>query len=155
CRSGASVAYNRGPQHAAERIPHTQMGGVIMLKKSMLRCGLGAALALTAWATTLAQMPNPYGLPINLATAKKVAAPALAEAAKNNWNTAVAIVDTAGNLVYYERMDNTQVGSATIAIEKARTAVMFKRPTKAFQDVLAGGGDGLRILGLRDAVPIE
>jgi glc operon protein GlcG len=79
----------------------------------------------------------------------------LAEAEKNHWNVAVAIVDTGGNLVYYEKMDNTQIGSANVAIEKARTAALFKRPTKAFQDVLAGGGDGLRILSLNGVVAIE
>src|SRR5262245_34993547 len=76
-------------------------------------------------------MPNPYGAPVTLETAKKVAAPALAEAEKNHWNVAVAIVDPSGNLVYYEKMDATQLGSATIAVDKARTAALFKRPTKA------------------------
>jgi len=103
----------------------------------------------------LAQMPNPYGLSISLDNAKKVAAPVLAEAAKNNWTMAVAVVDTGGNLVYFEKIDNTQVGSANYAIEKARSAALFKRPTKAFQDTLAAGGDGLRVLGLHGAVPSE
>jgi uncharacterized protein GlcG (DUF336 family) len=100
-------------------------------------------------------MPNPYGMPISNDAAKKAAAAALAEAAKNKWNMAVAIVDPSGVLVYYEKMDNTQLGSANVAIEKARTSALFKRPTKAMQDVLAAGGDGLRILGLHDATPIE
>jgi uncharacterized protein GlcG (DUF336 family) len=103
----------------------------------------------------VAQMPNPYGPPISLEAAKKAAAPALAEAAKNNWTIAVAIVDPGGNLVYYEKMDNTQLGSANIAIDKARTAAMFKRPTKAFQDALAAGGEGLRILRLQGVTPVE
>ena len=103
----------------------------------------------------MAQMPIPYGLSINLEDAKKVAAPAMAEAKKNNWMMAVAVVDTAGNLVYYEKMDGTQVASANIAIEKARSAAQFKRPTKALEDALAAGGDGLRILGLPGAVPVE
>jgi uncharacterized protein GlcG (DUF336 family) len=90
-----------------------------------------------------------------LENAKKAAAPALAEAEKNRWNMAVAIVDTSGNLVYYEKMDNTQLGSANVAIEKARTAALFKRPTKAFQDVLAAGGDGLRVLTLKGVVAVE
>jgi uncharacterized protein GlcG (DUF336 family) len=68
---------------------------------------------------------------------------------------AVAVVDTAGNLVYYEKMDNTQIGSANVAIEKARTAVLFKRPSKAFQDALAGGGDGLRVLSMKAVTAIE
>jgi len=126
-----------------------------MWTKSLMKCGIGAALALTAWATTSAQMPAPYGMPISLANAKKVAASALAEAAKNHWNMAVAIVDTAGTLVYYEKMDDTQTGSASLAIEKARTSVLFKRPSKALQDALAKGGDGLRVLGIREATPLE
>ena len=95
------------------------------------------------------------GAPISLEDAKKVAAPTLAEARKNNWNVAVAVVDISGNLVYYEKMDGTQLGSANVSIDKARSAALFKRPTKAFQDVVAAGGDGLRILRLQGAMPIE
>jgi len=100
-------------------------------------------------------MPNAYGSNISLENAKKAAAPALAEARKNNWTMVVAIVDAAGDLVYYEKMDNTQLGSSQVAIGKARSAVRFKRPTKAFQDAVAGGGAGVRMLGLEGAVPIE
>src|SRR5258708_35631356 len=89
-------------------------------------------------------MPNPYGPNISLENAKKAAAPALAEARKNNWTMVVAIVDAAGDLVYYEKMDNTQLGSSQVAIGKARSAVRFKRPTKAFQDAVAAGGRGVR-----------
>jgi uncharacterized protein GlcG (DUF336 family) len=102
-----------------------------------------------------AQMPNPYGVSISVEDAKKAAAPALAEARKNNWTVAVAIVDPSGNLVYYEKMDNTQLGSANISVDKARSAALFKRPTKAFQDALAAGGEGLRILRLQGAIPVE
>jgi uncharacterized protein GlcG (DUF336 family) len=102
-----------------------------------------------------AQAPKSYGPPIGLENAKKVAAVAVAEARKNNWYMAVAVVDPSGTLVYYEKMDNTQIGSAHVAVEKARTAALFKRPSKAFQDLVAGGGPGLRILGLPNAVPIE
>jgi len=98
---------------------------------------------------------NPYGLAITLENAKKAAAPALAEARKNDWTMAVAVVDTGGNLVYFEKMDGTQTGSVTVSINKARSAALFKRPTKAFQDTLATGGDGLRVLGLEKAVPVE
>lgn len=113
-------------------------------------------LMLTACATrALAQAPNPYGLPVSVENAKKAAAAAIAEAHKNNWNMAVAVVDPGGTLVYYEKMDNTQLGSADVAIEKARTAAKFKRPSKAFQDLVAGGGAGLRILRLPGAVPFE
>ncbi len=102
-----------------------------------------------------AQMPNLYGAPINAENAKKAAAGALAEAKKNNWTMAVAITDGGGTLVFLEKMDGTQTGSVDVALGKARTAALFKRPTKVFQDVLAAGGDGLRILGLHGAVPIE
>jgi uncharacterized protein GlcG (DUF336 family) len=112
------------------------------------------AVASTA-AVALAQAPIMYGPSITADTAKKVAAPAVAEAKKNNWAMAVAIVDTAGDLVYFERMDDTQVGSVDIAIDKARSAARFKRPTKVFQDGLAAGGAGLRLLGLKGAVPVD
>jgi glc operon protein GlcG len=123
--------------------------------KSVVRATLVLTFAFCFLTNALAQMPNPYGLPISLENAKKVAAPAIAEATKNNWNVAVAIVSPSGNLIYYEKMDNTQLGSADVAIEKARTSAMFKRPSKAFQDVIAAGGDGARVLGLRGVTPIE
>jgi glc operon protein GlcG len=100
-------------------------------------------------------LPNPYGLAITLDEAKKAAAPALAEARNNSWTMCVAVVDTAGNLVYFERMDATQTGSVAVAMAKARSAALFKRSTKMFQDALAAGGDGLRFLKLENAVPIE
>jgi uncharacterized protein GlcG (DUF336 family) len=100
-------------------------------------------------------MPDSYGLPIGLDDAKKAAAAALAEARKNNWTMAAAVVDTGGHLVYFEKMDGTQTGSVAVAISKARSAALFQRPTKAFQEMLAGGGDGLRVFGLEGAVPVE
>src|SRR2546427_10310473 len=99
-------------------------------------------------------LPNAYGSNISLENAKKAAAPALAEARKNNWTMVVAIVDAAGDLVYYEKMDNTQLGSSQVAIGKARSAVRFKRPTKAFQDAVAGGRAGGRTLGLGGGVAV-
>jgi uncharacterized protein GlcG (DUF336 family) len=102
-----------------------------------------------------AQMPNPYGQSISVEDAKKAAALVVAEAKKNNWTMAVAIVDPSGNLVYYEKMDNTQLGSANISVDKARSAALFKRPTKAFQDALATGGENLRILRLQGTIPVE
>jgi len=102
-----------------------------------------------------AQAPIAYGLPVAVENAKKAAAAALAEAKKNNWMMAIAVVDTSGNLIYYEKMDNTQIASATIAIEKARTAARFKRPTKVFHDAVSGGGAGLRFLSMPGVVPVE
>ncbi len=101
------------------------------------------------------QMQEVYGLAINLETAKKVAKSAITEARKNNWTMAVAILDTGGHLVYFEKMDGTQTGSVAVSISKGRSAVLFKRPTKAFQDTVAAGGEGLRILRLEGAVPVE
>ncbi len=126
-----------------------------MFPRSFLKFAVLVVLCVTCAAAASAQMPNPYGPSIGLDNAKKVAAPALAEARKNNWNMAVAIVDVSGNLVYFEKLDNTQIASSNIAIEKARASAQFKRPTKALQDALAAGGDGLRILGLPGAVPVE
>ena len=100
-----------------------------------------------------AQLPNPYGSAIPVEVARKVADAALAEARKNGWTVAAAIVDTAGDLVFYEKMDNTQVGSAIVSQEKARTAVRFKRPSKAFEDALVGGRQA--ILSLPGVTPIE
>jgi uncharacterized protein GlcG (DUF336 family) len=126
-----------------------------MSSKLLMKSLAVPLLALCGLATAVAQMPNPYGTSISVETAKKVAAPALAEAVKNNWTIAVAIVDPGGNLVYYEKMDNTQLGSANVSIDKARSAALFKRPTKAFQDALATGGENLRILRLQGVVPVE
>ncbi len=125
------------------------------MKKSLSVLVLSLML-LSFWGwDALAQMPNPYGAPINLEAAKKIAASAIAEARKNNWTMAVAITDIAGDLVYLEKMDGTQTGSVKVALGKARSAVLFKRPTKVWEDVVASGGGGVRILGLEGAVPIE
>jgi uncharacterized protein GlcG (DUF336 family) len=76
---------------------------------------------------------------ITLAGAKTAMAAAEAEAQKNNWNVAIAILDAGANLILFQKMDGTQLGSVNIAIGKAKTAVNFKRPTKALEDMIAGG----------------
>lgn len=126
-----------------------------MLRSRITKFLLTLTLAFCSLNAIPQMMPNPYGPPVSVDTAKKAAAAALAEARKNNWTMAVAVVDPAGDLVYYEKMDNTQLGSSQVSINKARSAARFKRPTKAFQDGLAAGGAGLRILGLEGAVPVE
>ncbi|HEX4997294.1 MAG TPA: heme-binding protein [Terriglobia bacterium] len=98
---------------------------------------------------------EPYGAPVTADMAKKAAAAAIAEAKKNNFTMAIAVVDTAGFLVYFEKMDNTQTGSVNVAQDKARSAALFKRPTKAFQDIVAQGGEGIRIMALQGAVPVD
>jgi uncharacterized protein GlcG (DUF336 family) len=97
----------------------------------------------------------PYGPSITLAQAKKVADAALAPAKANGWTVVIAIVDPGGHLVYLEKLDQTQVGSVVIAEQKARSAAIFKRPTKMFQERLARGGDGLLVLRLAGAIPVE
>jgi uncharacterized protein GlcG (DUF336 family) len=97
----------------------------------------------------------PTGPSITLAQAKQVAAAALAPAHARQWTMVIAIVDPGGHLVYLEKMDETQVGSVAIAESKARSAAIFKRPTKVFQDRLAQGGAGLLVLRLKDAIPVE
>jgi glc operon protein GlcG len=84
--------------------------------------------------------PRPdYGPPITNEQAKAVAAAAFAEARKNNWRMAISIVGPAGELVYFEKMDGTQLASTEISRGKARTAVMFRLPSKAFADQYAAG----------------
>ena len=123
------------------------------MKKSLSVLVLSLML-LSIWGwDALAQMPNPYGAPINLEAAKKIAAAAVAEARKNNWTMAVAITDTAGDLVYLEKMDGTMTASVKVAMGKARSAALFKRPTKVWQDLVAAGN--LFILGLEGAVPVD
>lgn len=112
-----------------------------------------AALCLIASAAQ-AQVPQ-YGPNVSHEQARKVLAGAIAEARKMNIPMAVAVVDTAGQLVAFERMDNTQSASVNVAQDKASSAAMYRRPTKVFQDVLAAGGVGLRILMLRGANAVE
>jgi len=114
-----------------------------------------AILMLSSLMSQAQMLTNPYGPPISVETAKKAAEVALAEARKNHWTMAVAIVDPNGDLVYYEKMDNTQMASAQISVDKARSAARFKRPTKAFQDALEKGGVNLRLLALQGAIPVE
>jgi uncharacterized protein GlcG (DUF336 family) len=90
---------------------------------------------------------------ISLEDAKKASAAAAAEAKKNKWNMAIAILDDGGNLVYFERIDETQIGSIDIAIGKARTAVAYKRPTKALEDALNSGQ--YAILSFPNTLPRE
>ncbi len=100
-------------------------------------------------------MPPPYGPPITLATAKQIVAAAEAEAEKNNWPVVIAIIDSGGNLVLLLRRDDAQLSAIATAEGKARTALFFKRPTKLLDDVISGGGSGLRFLALKDFTPLE
>lgn len=100
-----------------------------------------------------AQGAPDYGLPVNERAAQLLVDGALAEAKKNNWNVAIAVVDTHGTLRQFVIRDGTQLGSVEVAKKKARAAALFRRPTKAFQDALAGGNSA--ITALPGAFPIE
>jgi uncharacterized protein GlcG (DUF336 family) len=91
-------------------------------------------------ATPAAASPPPdYGPPITNEQAKAVAAAAFAEAKKNNWRMAFAVVGPAGELIYFEKMDGTQMASTEMAQSKARTSVMYRRPSKVFAEQHAAG----------------
>ena len=116
---------------------------------------LTAAALVTAGASAVAQTaPPPYGLAITLDQAKKAMAAAEAEARKNNWPVVIAIVDSAGYLVMLQTLE-AQHASVDIATGKARTAVNFRRPTKAMEDSLAANGSALRLLALKDVTPLQ
>jgi uncharacterized protein GlcG (DUF336 family) len=90
-------------------------------------------------ATALPAAAPEYGPPITNEQAKAVAGAAFAEAKKNNWRMALAIVGPGGELVYFEKMDGAQLASTDISLGKARTSVMFRRPSKVFADQFAAG----------------
>jgi uncharacterized protein GlcG (DUF336 family) len=116
-----------------------------------------ALLALAAFvaAPAAAQEPTPYGAPITLDQARTVIAAAEAEAKKQKWPVAIAVVDPSGNLVAFAKLDNTQIGSIEVALKKSKSAALFRRSTKVFEDALAMGGANLRVLTVPGAVPIE
>jgi glc operon protein GlcG len=109
-----------------------------------LVASLGLA-ALAPFASAQDQRPG-YGPSLNITTAKKIAAATIAECQKNNWNIAVAVVDTAGGLVYFERMEDTQTASLDIAIMKAKAAATYRRTTRAFVDAISKGGPAIMTL---------
>jgi glc operon protein GlcG len=110
---------------------------------------LGSVLSIAQ-----AQVPQ-YGNNVNNEQARKAVAAAMGEARKLNLPMAVAVVDTAGQLMAFERLDNTQFGSIGVAQDKAVSSAIYRRSTKVFQDAVAGGGVGLRVLTLRGANAVE
>ncbi len=99
--------------------------------------------------------PPEYGAPISLGDAKRVMAAAEAEAIANQWPMVIAIVDSTAHLAMLYKMDNAQLGSVDVAQAKAVTALKFRRETKVFQDAIAGGGVGLRVLAMPGLTPLE
>ena len=112
---------------------------------------LAALVVAGSFAAASAQLADKKAL--TLAEAKKVAEAAAAEAKKNNFTMCIAIVDDGAHLVYFERIDETQIGSIDVALDKAKSAVLFKRPTKVFEDAVANGRNAL--LRLSGSSPIE
>jgi uncharacterized protein GlcG (DUF336 family) len=90
---------------------------------------------------------------LTLEAAKQMAAAAKQEAEKNNWKMVICVVDDGGHLIYLERMDGTQVASVQVAQDKAVSAARFKRPTKAFEEAVAGGR--MVVMKLSGAIPVE
>jgi len=136
-----------------------------MFRSFAFACVAAFSLAVAA-GSALAQQPAPapapaaapvlpYGPPITLDQAKRVMAAAELEAAKNSWQVAITIIDSGGNLVMFHKIDNAQLASATVSEGKARTALEFKRPSKALDDAIAAGGAGMRLLALKDITPLE
>jgi glc operon protein GlcG len=123
---------------------------------TMRRLLVAALLTLVAYSPGNAQTAAPaYGAPIDLALAKRAMAAAEAEALRNNWAVAIAVIDTTGDLVMLQRLDNTNLSSTRIARGKALTALEFRRPTKALEEAIAAGGPGLRLLAIEHVTPIE
>jgi uncharacterized protein GlcG (DUF336 family) len=101
----------------------------------------------------------PYGAPISLASANAIIATTVAEAKKHDWKLNIAVVDSGGNLVAFQRMDGAQLGSIQIAEHKARAAVTFRRETKTFENAIQVNGahyvmtlDG--VIGSRGGIPL-
>jgi glc operon protein GlcG len=113
-------------------------------KMKALTTGLIAGVTLLAASGAQAQLLETKSM--SLAEAKKVSAAAEAEALKNNWRMACAVLDKGGAMVHYFRIDGTQIASTEIAVRKAKTAVMFNRPTKSFEDRMAQGANNLPTL---------
>jgi glc operon protein GlcG len=90
---------------------------------------------------------------LTIADAKQAAAAAIATATANGWNVTIAILDEGANLLYLERMDGAPLASIGVAPEKGRTAILFKRPTKALEEIVAGGRTVMMMLP--GATPIE
>jgi len=90
---------------------------------------------------------------ITLEAAKKMVAAGEAEARKNGWNVAITIVDANGDLIMFQKLDETQPGSINVSQGKARAAALFKRPSKVLEDMILGGKT--TFLAVEGIVPIQ
>jgi uncharacterized protein GlcG (DUF336 family) len=122
-----------------------------MTTQRRLQFFIAAAMFFAAAQFSAAELPSKKVL--SLEAAKQVAAAAEKHARENKWNVCVAIVDDGGHLIYFQRMDGTQTGSILVSQRKAQTAIGFKRPSKTFEEGVAGGRSVL--LSLPGATPLE
>lgn len=90
---------------------------------------------------------------LGLAEARQIAAAARAKAEAEGWPVVIAVFDAGGHLILLERADGTQLGSVQVAQDKGRTALLFKRPSKAIEEVVLGGK--VNMAQLSGALPIE
>jgi glc operon protein GlcG len=118
-----------------------------------MRSAFIRSLVLCALSSPLLAADLPTKKVLSLEAARQVAAAAEKHARENKWNVCIAIVDDGGHLIYFQRMDGTQTGSVVVSQRKAQTAISFKRPSKTFEEGVAGGRNAL--LGLPGAVPLE
>jgi len=115
--------------------------------------GIAAAVVVLGVGMVVGAQDLPVKKTLPLAVAKQIAVSAEKHARENKWNVCIAIVDDGGHLVYFQRMDGTQTGSVVVSQRKAQTAIGFKRPSKVFEEQVAGGRNAL--LGLPGATPLE
>jgi glc operon protein GlcG len=112
---------------------------------------LATLLTFAAAGAAHAQLADKKAL--TLAAAREMAPAAEAQATKTGWNLVIVIVDDAGNLLYLERMDGVQLASIEVATRKARTAALYRRPSKDFADRMASGN--ITTLALPEVIPLE
>ena len=111
------------------------------------------ALCICSCVAFLSAADLPTRPALTLEAAKRIASAAETEARSNKWNVVIAIVDEGGHLLYLQRMDDVQLASVEIAQAKARTALLYRRETKTFDETLAAGST--RVLGLPNVIPAE
>lgn len=129
-------------------------GAALLLMSGAVRAQLPpASEAITQPVADAQAGYTPYGAPITLADADKLVASALREAKSHDWKLACAVVEPTGELVAYQKMDDTQYGSVETSIAKAKASALYRRPTKAFADAVKAGTIG--VLGLPGAIAIE
>jgi uncharacterized protein GlcG (DUF336 family) len=134
-----------------------------MMRKFAIALSLAAAAFITGARAEMAQQTPPapapppqYAMPgVNLEQATKAVEAAVAEARKNGWLMAVAVVSNGGHLVHFSKMDQTQFGSIQVALQKAKAAALFRRPTKVFEDRVAQGGAGVALVTLDGIIASE